>query len=63
MASRRPSFLDNKVVTTRGLCPFEDAPMARPIGDKIEKRFNDYFHFVNWYRKTLETVGLLDWAS
>ena len=51
-SSRRPSFLDNKVVTyQRTMRPFEDAPMARPIGDKIEKRFNDYFHFVNWYRK------------
>ena len=51
-SSRRPSFLDNKVVTyQRTMRPFEDAPMARPIGGKIEKKFNDYFHFVNWYRK------------
>lgn len=51
-SSRRPSFLDNKVVTyQKTMRPFEDAPMAVPIGGKIEKKFNDYFHFVNWYRK------------
>ena len=49
-SSRRPSFLDNKTVTFSKMLVYEGA-IPVPYGAQQKKMFNDYYHFVNWYRK------------
>ena len=48
--SSRPSFLDNKAVTFNTLVTNKYTGLTT-INNVQTKTFNDYFHFVNWYRK------------
>lgn len=48
--SSRPSFLDNKAVTFNIMSTSRYTGLSNVV-DVQTKTFNDYFHFVNWYRK------------
>jgi len=50
-SSRRPSFLDNKTVTFSKMMVTYDGAIPFSYGPTQKKTFNDYYHFVNWYRK------------
>ena len=50
-SSRRPSFLDNKTVTFSKMLVAYEGAIPVPYGAQQKKTFNDYYHFVNWYRK------------
>ena len=50
-SSRRPSFLDNKTVTYSKMMVGYEGAAPNTYGSTQKKTFNDYYHFVNWYRK------------
>jgi hypothetical protein len=50
-SSRRPSFLDNKTVTFSKMMVGYEGAIPNSYGGLQKKTFNDYYHFVNWYRK------------
>jgi len=51
LSSRRPSFLDNKTVTYSKMMVAYEGAVPNMYGSPQKKTFNDYYHFVNWYRK------------
>jgi hypothetical protein len=49
-STRRPTFLDEKVITYDTLSLNKFTGHARVTGTR-QVKVNDYYHFVNWYRK------------
>ena len=47
---RRPTFLDEKVITFTVLSINKFTGHSKSIGTR-QVKINDYYHFVNWYRK------------
>jgi len=63
----RPTFLDNKTVTFVKVSPSRYRSEDIRMGDG-QKTFNDYYHFVNWYRKMtgngrLSRIGAMSYVD